>query len=131
MGDLVTMVKMQKISHQSNRKNFSTRQEMFMWKLYGLLQDCFSPYDMGHIYTSSLRGISYESLDYKNVKSGEKVERKLCNFVDTCSSEGFCITAKSARDPFPCNHHLGDFIGSPIVIFRTIFQISLFPLWSY
>ena len=72
---------------------------------------------MGHVYTSSLRGISYESLDYKNVKSGEKVERKLCNFVDTCSSEGFCITAKSARDPFPCNHHLGDYIGSPIEIY--------------
>ena len=52
----------------------------------------------------------------KNAERGEKAERKLCHFVESCSFEGFCITAKSARDPFPCHYH-DSYTGSPIEIY--------------
>ena len=59
----------------------------------------------------------------KMFKSGKQtVERKLCPHEDSCGAEGFCITATSGDQQWPCNR---DYTGTSLFIHHNGNLIAL------
>ena len=57
---------------------------------------------------------------FKTPQSGTKtVERKLCHRADSCGADGFCITATSSNQQWPCSLWPDGIKGTSIYIHRN------------